>query len=59
MLLEYIKPGTCPGDKGDDIYVHRVFEYGDTTDAYVQIKALGSFGLTAKFVQNGSLDTTG
>ena len=57
MLLEYIKPGTCPGDKGDDIYVHRVFEYGDTTDAYVQIKALGSFGLTAKFVQNASLDT--
>ena len=57
MLLEYLKPGTCPGEKGDDIYVHRVFEYGDTTDAYVQVKALASFGVHSKFVQNGSLDT--
>ena len=57
MLLETLKPGTCPGEKGDDIYVHRVFEYGDTTDAYVQVKALGSFGVSSKFVQNGNLDT--
>ena len=57
MLLEYLKPGTCPGEKGDDIYVHRVFEYGDTTDAYVQVKALASFGVSSKFIQNASLDT--
>ena len=57
MLLETLKPGTCPGDKGDDIYVHRVFEYGDTTDAYVQVKALQSFGVSSKFVQNANLDT--
>ena len=57
MLLETLKPGTCPGDKGDDIYVHRVFEYGDTTDAYVQVKALSSFGVSSKFVQNANLDT--
>ena len=57
MLLETLKPGTCPGDKGDDIYVHRVFEYGDTTDAYVQVKALASFGVSSKFVQNANLDT--
>ena len=41
MLLEYLKPGTCPGDQGDDIYVQRVFEIGDTTDAYVQVKSTG------------------
>ena len=57
MLLEYLKPGSCPGDQGDDIYVHRVFEIGDTTDAYVQVKALQSFGVSSKFIQNGSLDT--
>ena len=57
MLLETLKPGTCPGEKGDDIYVHRVFEFGDTTDAYVQVKALASFNVHAKFVQNANLDT--
>lgn len=57
MLLESLKPGTLPGDKGDDIYVQRVFEYGDTTDAYTQLKALLSFGVQAKFVQNASVNT--
>jgi GH24 family phage-related lysozyme (muramidase) len=57
MLLETLKPGTCPGEKGDDLYVQKVFEHGDTTDAYVQIKTLGSFGVNAKFIQNGNLDT--
>ena len=57
MLLETLKPGSCPGEKGDDIYVHRVFEFGDTTDAYVQVKALASFNVHAKFVQNANLDT--
>ena len=59
MLLEYLKPGSCPGDQGDDIYVHRVFEIGDTTDAYVQVKALQSFGVSSKFIQNGSLALSG
>ncbi|MEL0190580.1 MAG: glycoside hydrolase family protein [Candidatus Poseidoniales archaeon] len=57
MLLEYIKPGTLPGETGDDIYVQKVFEIGDTTDAYVQVKALASYGVHSKFIQNGSLDT--
>lgn len=57
MLLEFMKPGTLPGAQGDDIYIKRVFSFGDTTDASVQIKALASFGLTASFQQNGSLDT--
>ena len=57
MLLETLKPGTLPGAKGDDIYIERVFTYGDTTDAYTQLKALASFEVSAKFVQNANLDT--
>ena len=56
VLVEYLKPGTLPGETGDDAYVRRVFEYGDTTDAYTQTKALQSFGVESKFVQNASVD---
>ena len=56
MLLEALKPGTLPGDKGDDAYVQRVFEYGDTTDAYTQLKTLLSYGVQAKFVQNANVE---
>jgi len=55
MLLEFKKPGTLPGSRGDDKYVERVFQYGDTTVASTQIQALGSFGLSATFKTNGSL----
>ena len=57
MLLETLKPGTLPGDKGDDLYVRRVFEYGDTTDAYTQLKALLSYEVSAKFKQDCSVET--
>jgi hypothetical protein len=49
MLLEYLKPGTLAGGKGDDKYLQRVFSIGDTTDSSVQVKALASFGVTATF----------
>lgn len=54
MLLETLKPGTLAGPNGDDTYLGRVLRYGDTTDAGSQLKALASYGVTAKFVQNGS-----
>ena len=57
MLLEALKPGTLPGEKGDDLYVRRVFEYGDTTDAYTQLKALLSYEVSAKFKQDCSINT--
>lgn len=49
MLLEFLKPGTLPGPKGDDIYLRKVFSIGDTTVASVQIQALASFGVKASF----------
>lgn len=54
MLLEALKPGTLAGPNGDDTYLGRVFRYGDTTDSQAQIKALASFGITARFVTNGN-----
>lgn len=55
MLVEWLKPDTLPGKYGDDFYIKRVFEYGDTTEAHVQLKALQSYGIEARFVQNGSV----
>lgn len=57
MMLEYLKPGTCPGDKGDDLYIKTVFGIGDTTEAWVHINALKTYGLDTQYIQNGSLDT--
>lgn len=56
MLLQYLKPGTLQGSNGDDQYLKRVRQYGDTTDASAQIRALNSFGIKAQFVQNASFD---
>ena len=45
MCLEYFKPGTLKGAKGDDAYVQKVFSIGDTTDHMVQTKVLASYGI--------------
>lgn len=55
MLLEYLRPGTLPGPKGDDKYIKQVFKNGDTTDFYVQIRTLAHFGIAARFVQDGTI----
>lgn len=57
MLLEALKPGTLKGPNGDDLYLGRVLRYGDTTEAPAQIKALQSFGVQARMVQNASWRT--
>lgn len=49
MCLEYFKPGTLQGVKGDDSYVQKVFSIGDTTDHLVQTKALASYGIKSHF----------
>jgi hypothetical protein len=52
MCLEYFKPGTLQGAKGDDAYVKRVFEIGDTTDHTVQTKVLEGYGIKSRFSQS-------
>jgi hypothetical protein len=49
MCLEYFKPGTLQGAKGDDAYVRKVFAIGDTTDHLVQTKVLASYGIKSHF----------
>jgi hypothetical protein len=52
MCLEYLKPGTLQGPKGDDAYIRKVFAIGDTTDHAVQTKVLSSYGVTSRFSYN-------
>ena len=49
MCLEYFKPGTLNGPKGDDAYVQKVFSIGDTTDHMVQTRVLASYGIKSSF----------
>jgi hypothetical protein len=52
MCLEYFKPGTLQGPKGDDAYIRKVFAIGDTTDHAVQTKVLASYGVSSEFRYN-------
>jgi hypothetical protein len=52
MCLEYFKPGTLKGAKGDDTYVQKVFAIGDTTDHTVQTKVLSGYGIKSQFKYN-------
>jgi len=57
MLLQHLKPGTLKGPNGDDQYLKRVQQFGDTTDPAAQIKALASYGVMARFVKNAGWAT--
>ena len=52
MCLEFIKPGTLHGSKGDDAYVQKVFAIGDSTDHSVQTRVLASYGVVSQFYYN-------
>lgn len=52
MCLEYFKPGTLKGPKGDDAYIQKVFAIGDTTDHVVQTRVLASYGIQSRFSYN-------
>lgn len=55
MLIEGLEPGTLRGDdQEDDAYLNRVFEYGDTTSADAQVRALRSYGIDAEFRTDGT-----
>lgn len=53
MALKHLRPSAI---KSDDEYIRKVFSFGDTTDAAVQIRTLGSFGVEAVFRQNANFD---
>ncbi len=57
MLLTFIKPGVLTGSNGDDQYLARVRQFGDTTDAAAQIRALASYGIKARFTNQASFST--
>jgi len=52
MLAAFLRPGCITGANADDQYLKRVQQFGDSTDAGAQLKALESFGIKARFVQN-------
>ena len=54
MLLAFLKPGVLFGLNGDDQYLARVHQFGDTTDPAAQIQALASYGITARFSNQAS-----
>lgn len=56
MCLEFLKPGTLKGPKGDDAYIQKVFSIGDTTDHSVQTKVLSSYGVNSQFYYNLGFD---
>lgn len=57
MLLATIRPGVLQGANGDDQYLKRVQQFGDTTDPAAQLKALASFGVKARFTKTADFAT--
>lgn len=52
MCLEYFKPGTLNGAKGDDAYIQKVFAIGDTINHEVQTRVLKDYGVASEFKYN-------
>ena len=57
MLLAFFKPSVLSGLNGDDQYLARVHQFGDTTDPAAQIKALTSYGINTRFTNRASFST--
>jgi hypothetical protein len=59
MAAQFLRPGclTSPNAQPDDEYLAIVQQYGDTTDAAAQVRALGVLGIRATFRQDGSIET--
>ena len=51
MLIAALRPGAISGPDADDQYLKRVRQFGDTTDATAQLRALRSYGIVARFTQ--------
>lgn len=58
MAAAFLKPGCLAGSAGqpDDRYLSIVEQFGDTTAAEAQVKALGTLGVRAQFRTDGTID---
>jgi hypothetical protein len=54
MLVATLRPDALKGANADDTYLKVVQRFGDTTDPQAQLKALASYGISAKFRQDCS-----
>jgi len=52
MALEFLKPGSLSGPKGDDAYLKKVLALGKSIDHTVQTKVLESYGLYSTWKTN-------
>ena len=53
MAVKYLRPDALKGANADDIYLHTVRRYGDTTSAQAQIQACADYGVVASFSTQG------
>jgi GH24 family phage-related lysozyme (muramidase) len=56
MLIKLVKPSALQGSNADLDYLKVVNRFGDTTDPAAQVKALATFGVTARLVKTSSWD---
>lgn len=56
MALQFFKPGTLKGDKGDDEYLRKVLALGESPDHNVQTKVLESYGVYSVWKQTLSFN---
>lgn len=52
MALEYLKPGSLKGEKGDDEYLRKVLSMGRSVDHTIQTKVLESYGVYSTWRTN-------
>ena len=57
MLLAALRPQALQGANGDEQYLKRVLQFGDTTEPAAQLQALASYGVRATFSQQASFQT--
>lgn len=57
MLLSFLRPGILKGPNGDDQYLARVRQFGDTTSPTAQVQALGSYEVRAEFTKRADWAT--
>ena len=57
MLVQYLKPGSLQGPNGDDQYLKRVQQYGDTTEITAQLRTLSGYGIRATLSKTATIAT--